>query len=237
MSLLTHRMKTARSDYYGANCQSWFPCEKGSGNLITDKITEATVSDTTAALYTTANAVTLLSTTSGAAANLAKASLKKYGVALMEMKLTTIAALSSVTFGLSSDGNYGILLSASSCMLQVGSIQKAGAPVASAGAVAGDTVVVAAAWDTINLYVYSGKNGDATLELTSALPAGLSTALPRALSPNMSVQITTQAPLYGAALFGFTDGLPTDVLTQINWMRQRWLVGDKVLPASWKDLT
>lgn len=40
----------------------------------------------------------------------------------------------------------------------------------------------------------------------------------------------------GAALFVFSDGLPNDVVTSLNWMRTEWLANNKVIYPGWSSL-
>lgn len=236
MSRLTHRMKTARSDYYGANCKIWFPANEGSGNIITDKINSLAVTDSGSATYTTANAIGFNPTANGAIAGLANIDIPKQGLLLTVQKVTTSFALTLVSLGNNTAGPGVLVGGTTAALVGLGAACTANM---SQTAAAGNIDCVAAAWDLNNLYAYEGINADATLRNTTALPAAVKTAL--AAGTNFNGQITINQDrsfLYGAVLFDFSvNGLPADLLTQINWMRQRWLVGDKVLPASWKDLT
>lgn len=57
MSILTHKMKTARKDYLGANCKVFFPFNEGSGTDITDIASGGVI--TAAPTFTVPHAVTV----------------------------------------------------------------------------------------------------------------------------------------------------------------------------------
>lgn len=235
MSKLTHRMKTARSDYYGSNLTIWFPCNAGSGNSITDSIAGITQTDDGSTTYTQAHAVGFNATGNRATNNLGNIIIPKQGLYVGMAKVATSFALTQLILGNSSSGP-GMSLAGSALAL-IGLGASCSAAVSSSAA-AGDTCIWAAAWDTNNIYSYEGKNAAATLQNTTALPAAVKTALGAKTKFDSALTFLDRSFTYGLALFDFsTGGLPSDLLTQVNWMRARWLVGDKVTPPGWKSLS
>lgn len=237
MNLLTHKMKSARSDHYGRNLKIWFPASDGSGNDIVDRILGATVTDVVAAEHTEPHAVNFLSSANAVVEEIEGLVIPRRGMVLAVQKVGTSFALTTTVAGHATTFP-AITVSGAAAAIAFGS----GANQVSANmaqtAAATNIHVGAAVWDADNLYSYEGINADAALVNTTALTTEVKAHLNAntALKGNMTINSSLASNLYGYALFDFSvKGLPSDLLTGINWMKDHWTAGDKVIYPEWVD--
>jgi hypothetical protein len=238
MSILTNKMKNARSDHYGANCKLWLPCNEIAGNSLTDRVGGLAFPGSGAADYATAHGVNFLSTANSALAALAGISIPKQGVLMMVQKVSTSYGLTGVTLGIAPTGP-SINIDGTGAIIVIPGATSAAAAV-SGTAAATNILCAVSAWDTTNLYSYEGINAAAALVTTTALAANMKAALAAntKLTGNFTINNTLQSIVYGVVLFDFSNsGLPTDLLAGINDMRANWVQGRKQLYAGWKDRT
>ena len=233
---ITSKMKTARSDHYGSNLKVWFPCDDTSGDTLTDRINSLVVNDFGSSVYAEPHAVTF-DVTAETGTGIAAVQLPSQGVFFMIQKVVTSFALTSATLGKVDVGSTGVQLSGTGSTLK----NSGGTVGGSVGgtAAAGDIIAMAAAWDETNLYTYYGEDADLALGDTDALTAGLIAALPENLTDSIGFN-TSSLPshVYGLALFDFsTNGLPSDLLAGLNWMKDAWTSGHKEIYSPWKSLT
>lgn len=238
MSIVTNKMKTAREDY-GSNVKLWFPCNDGSGNIITDLVNGITISDATSATHNEPHAVSILTSANVSVPGLANIRVPKQGALMVMQKVSTSFALTTCILGNSASSAQLVLSGASASMSSSGATYTATGSMA--GTVAATNVHCAAmAWNTANLYTYEGINGAAALVDTDALGAGMIAALASGfnLTPYATLNSAFKSDLYGILLLDFSnDGLPSDLLTGINWMRSKWVAGRKEIYPEWNART
>lgn len=240
MTIRTNKMLAVRTDHYGPTAKLWFPCNEGTGNTITDIIAGVVISDEASIGHSDEpHAVNILNDTTGyTGTGISNLQIPKVGLCIAVFKANATTALSLVQLGGSSTP--GIQLSAVSNMLTVApSVLESNPPTTPANA--NEYVVHAIAWDTTTGYCYfdaaATKAGLAvTLENSSALTAGVSTALPVNFDDNVTISQLNPIDLYGIALFDFGTALPSDVLTGVQTMAKRWLYGEKTLYEPWASL-
>lgn len=237
MSILTPKMKSARSDHYGDNCKLWMPCDD-IGNSIVDRINGISISDAGIAGHDEPHAISILSTAQMSIPAMSDIVIPRQGLFVSVLKVATSFALTGPTIGRVDASNRGLQLNGAAATLKTAN--GTAGPAMSAGAVAADAVCWAIAYDMDNAYSYEGIGADAALVNTVALSTALKSDLTAgvSLSSFATINSVTQSPIYGMALFDFSnDGLPDDLLVGINWMRGQWLSGKKTLYEDWKQRT
>ncbi|MDH5572493.1 MAG: hypothetical protein OEY89_12060 [Gammaproteobacteria bacterium] len=234
MSILTSKMKTARSDHYGSNLKLWYPCDD-AGNTMSERIVGADIPDDAASEHDIPHALGMGTTANISIPNLANVNIPKQGMALVVANVSISYATISLSIGNFGAG-VGLSLSGAGCGIR-NSVGFVSGVTGATGPVAGNPIILSMAWDTSNMYTYVGENADAVLVDTDAISAAISAGLPAALSPVATINGTSsEADIYGIALFDFTtDGLPSDLLAGINWMKDSWLAGHKEIYSGWKS--
>lgn len=235
MSLLTHKMKSARSDHYGKNLKLWYPCSD-TGNIMSERIVGADITDANTCEHDIPHALGMGTNANMSVPNMANAKIPRKGMCLAVVNVGSIFALINIYLG-HSNGTH-ILLAGAGVSVSIADGVSVGGITGASGPAAGNYMVLACAWDETNLYTYLGEAADATLVDTDALPANVIASLPKTFAPNGQINgAGTESDMYGIALFDFTaNGLPDDLVVGMNWMKDHWIKGDKVIYPEWKDL-
>lgn len=229
-NLLTHKMKSARTDHYGETLKLWWHCSEGSGNTITDRIAGVVATDNATLEWTVPHAAGITTAAPLVGSGIAGKSLPRQGMAILVVKPRVVIALVNVYLGAIAGTHINLTGNAVTIRTASGEIVSG-----LTGATSATQAVIAAVWDEDNLYTYYGADADATLVDTDSLPAAVKAAIPEMFPDALTF---SENEMYGCALFDFSNsGVPADILTGINWMKDHWLAGDKVIYPEWARLT
>jgi len=233
MESITNKMATYRQYNNGGACKLFWPCNEGSGDTLTDKVNGIVLTDTATAEHTEPHAVGFVSASLASVTGLDQVSIGATGAALVCLKVGTSFALSDLKIG-RVDIGVGLEMSGASTLLHLSSFGSVGGTCPGTAA-AGDVMSVGMAWDSTSLFTYYGEDSDLSLVDTDAFGT-LSTTLPLNFTANASVMNAVASSIYGIAVWDFDSGVPSDVLTAFNWMKDHWTQGDKILYPGWKLL-
>ena len=233
MSILTHKMKTARKDYLGDNCKLFFPFNEGSGTQVAD-IVGGVKTTFDSATYNVPHTITGHQFTTGSAAPdegvMPTISKGKHIIALTSGVIPTGgAAFAAVNFGSTLTTNAGIELTASGTVSNAGVVQTS----VSFGTLnTGDKAIRCLTFNnsTGELRAYSGiSTGSVAFANTADASAHIG-----AFELTNSIQIgnnsTFIADWYLAALL-VVDTLPSDsdLTSMLDWTLAQNIVGHKVI--------
>jgi len=228
MSILTHKMKTARKDYFGSNCKFFMPMNEGTGTTVTDlasgvACTSASIAHDTP--HAISGNISISDQSAGTVPQLTGAHLLMYCVGIP----ITNAAFFTWALGKATTG-FNPSLSGS-----VGSINSpAGAAVtaAFAGVTATQTAMLAFTFNnsTGELRSYQGVNG-AGVAFNATADASLH--LGQTITDNeLSFGgIVNQQYLICASHLLTTLPSDADLITYLDWTYQQAIVGHKVLDS------
>ena len=238
MSILTHKMKTARAEA-PSSCKFWFPCNEGSGNTITDIISGIVLTDAATAEYAVPHAVnihqqTKSSITAGTIPDLPNNKSLLF-IHALESGLAG-ATGANLFFGDLAVSGFGVSASQSNFLIKSTGVA---ATTCAFGAIANNqTYIRVSTYNGVTglITTYSSSNKDAAaLDNTADASAHLGNIT---ISDEFVIgSVTGDGEQYGSAAY-YVDTLPSsaDILSAINWMVANWAVGHKYLPAEFADL-
>jgi len=234
MSIITPKMKSARTDHYGDNLKLWMTGDDVSGDALTSRVGPVTVDDDGTAEYTEAHAITIIRSSGLTGTGIDGVNLPSTGMLMLVKKSQATMVLSTVSIGNDTTG-VGVLLAESVVTFKTGS-EASTSLTRTTSATGGDYMAIGVAWDSSAITYYYGedKNDMASAD-TDTLTAAQLAELPGAFEDNFRISAINPMGIFGIALFDFTnDGLPSDLLTGMNWMKDEWFAGSKVIYDAWK---
>lgn len=233
MTRLTNKQLLRSKKLFGDNCQLFFPCDEGSGTVITDVMNGFSVT-AAGAEWADAHACKLTVADYDLAANYNLLDLKdKHLLFVHAYKAFTSSAfgifslqnLAAPTRTYSISGGAGFAVNDTSGTQTVATVGTPGT---------GDRIL-AGTWNPVNGEVksYEGVDGAAPALVNTEVANAARLAVDSGLY-SCSISVNTvgfEQGSYGMAVFAFSDGIPTDILAALAHFSKQWRDGK---PEGWK---
>ena len=232
--------KASVPNAHAGYCKHYWPCDEGSGNIITDGMGDRVVTDGTGATWIDdgkafkPSDTTLGDLLTGSDPLHTLSATKSWAVILLALyhdnaflpnqhyiQFGATAGIKSVCGFLGPGGN--IL---DDGVTSYNEVTDDGTGL-SAAERDGNTIMSVTYKDESDNILRTSAIGDYSFDLPNS-----NTTPVIAINPIEELYITG-AGIYGMAMFEFANGFPSDWDTGLEWMRVQWLAGNKILYPSW----